>query len=413
MALRPRIVVCAAAVIALSLAACREKEPARKAVQPPPPSQTAAAAAPAPVPAGTVAYAGHGKLFDKNMKEIPSDPATLAAIQETMLREVAKEADVQKLAGSDPSVAKATQLLEAKKLPPEQSLALKAGIIEKALQSAPTKVRDTYTWRNRAVLSHYVNLHQSVLKTISPEVLQLLRDLGIFRPALTTGYIADCRAHDVPIPPDWAESGTPWVMQGTLTQNLLDPGGFAAVWTYSDPAKRGACIALPRGDGSPGSAAGIICQSATTGHACFWDNKLRSVDPERFIGWRGLRIHIADLKDGSNLDSPCTGCHTGNNVYLISPDDPTWVKVLRGPLSGRRTGTFTSRVEASSDMRNGCCPRYIPITTTPPRPGWENTLPTRGCSDACHEPPNAPVTPPPMPPACASGIDLSRCYGTP
>jgi hypothetical protein len=232
-----------------------------------------------------------------------------------------------------------------------------------------------------------------------------------------TAYVADCRAHSVPIPPDWAETGTPWVLQGPLTQNLLEPGEFAGVWTYSDPSARGACIALPRGTGNSGSLAGIICQSATTGHACFWDNKLRSDPGQQPIGWSGVRLVISQLHDGTSLSENCTSCHRGNNVFLISPDDPTWAKVLRGPLSGPSTGTFTTQVEKSSDEQGGH-PRYIPITTLPERPGWQNPFASGGCAGACHEFHALPVAnpiPTPMPPDCArpSTTDPSRCYGTP
>ena len=402
------------ALLVLPFAGCGEKkggeQPTTTATtdkQPPQP-----APAKAVITAETLAHAGHAKLFDKNLKEIPDDAETLAALQEAILAGISKDEAVQKTLQSDATIQKAQQYLASRELSAEDAYSLKAGIIEKSLESNP-KLELLYGWRNRALLAHRWNRNHKYIGTISPEILQLIRDLGLLRPVKrTTDYIRDCRAHDVPIPPDWAETGTAWVMQGTLTTNLLSPGDYAAVWTYSDPVKRGACIALPRGDGSPGSPAGIICQSATTGHVCFWDNKLRSVNPEQFMGWSGLTLRIADLKDGSNLNSSCTGCHIGNNVYLISPDDATWGKVLRGPLSGTRTGTFTTRVESSSDVRDGH-PRYIPITTLPERPGWQNNFPGPGCAGSCHEQPVASFGPPPMPPACATGGDVNNCYGTP
>ena len=112
-----------------------------------------------------------------------------------------------------------------------------------------------------------------------------------FKVNADTPYMADCRAQGVPIPPDWAETGTSWVDQGNLNTNgggtnLLQGPVDAHVWTYTDPNVRGACVALPREDGSPGSLAGIICQSATTGKACFWDNQ-RKTDPTNVLGWSG------------------------------------------------------------------------------------------------------------------------------
>lgn len=228
--------------------------------------------------------------------------------------------------------------------------------------------------------------------------------------AVDTPYIAQCRAQDVPIPPDWAETGTAWELQGNLRtgSNLLEPGQDAFVWTYTDPSVRGACIALPRGSGASGSLAGIICQSATTGAACFWDNMPKNDQRRGILGWKNQTLRISDLADGSNLTGVtgiCTNCHRGNNVFLISPDDPTWARVLRGPLVTNPGSTFTTRVEVSSDNSGGH-PRYVPIT----QPGWNNTLLAVGCAGACHEQPT--VAAPPMPPTCAAG-GVENCYGQP
>lgn len=241
-----------------------------------------------------------------------------------------------------------------------------------------------------------------------------------------TPYMTQCRAQNVPIPPDWAESGTAWILQGNLNgpggTNLLVPGEDAFVWTYSDPSVRGACIALPRGSGAPGDLAGIICQSFTTGHACFWDNQLKT-DHTRVLGWSGQRLLISTLVDGidmangigganrNNVGGRCVVCHRGTNVFIISPDDPTWAKVLRGPLNGGPSGgQFTTNISPA---------RYIPL---PIQAGWTNTVLLGGCGGGCHEQPaptvitmrntvNAmvPLNRMPMPPDCAG----SGCYGTP
>lgn len=227
-----------------------------------------------------------------------------------------------------------------------------------------------------------------------------------FNVNVDTPYMAECRARGVPIPPDWAESGTAWVLQGKLGEgkNLLEPEKDAFVWTYTDPSVRGACIALPRGNGDPGTLAGIICQSAT-GHACFWDNKLSSDPAQRPFGWRGQRLVIRDLADGSNLDENCTNCHRGNNVFLISPDDPTWRKVLKGPLNGGPSNNlFTTQITVS---------HYIPIG----QDGWINPLVSEGCASKCHlQPPDRVEglrrrSSQLMPPACATLP--GGCYGTP
>lgn len=232
-------------------------------------------------------------------------------------------------------------------------------------------------------------------------------DTTTFNVDVDTPYMAKCRARGVPIPPDWAGSGTAWVLQGNLdgpdphAVNLLqghEPNRDAFVWTYSDPSVRGACIALPRGSGAVRSLASIMCQSATTGHACFWEN-MRATDPSPrtpgSLGWRNQTLMISQLADGTNLGETgnCPTCHRGNNVFIIAPDHPTWKKVLtgRGFVGGTHVnqgGTFTTQVESSSDMRGGH-PRYIPITTLPtPRAGWENTFEAEGgCAGSCHENP--------------------------
>lgn len=248
-------------------------------------------------------------------------------------------------------------------------------------------------------------------------------DTATFNVNTDTPYMADCRAQGVPIPPDWAESGTAWVNQGNLNTNgggtnLLQGSVDAFVWTYTDPNVRGACIALPRESGAPGSLAGIICQSATTGKACFWDNQLKS-QPTNILGWSGKKLVISELVDGTtfaaggNVGGRCTSCHSGDNVFLISPDDPTWAKALRGPLNGGASGgRFTTQVDSG---------RYTPL---PVATNWTNGVsPGANCGAGCHElPPSsiramrntvntiAPVNRMPMPPSCAAG---SGCYGTP
>jgi hypothetical protein len=307
------------------------------------------------IPAEKIAYAGHGMLFDKEMNEIILDTSLITEIQDSMMDELLKAISKELPADTASTIQEAQGLLKSQKLSTGETILIKSGIIRTLLQDAPEILTTQYAWRNNALLAHYLSDHDELVTQLRPEVLEMLPQPESFEPVDADGdtpYMADCRLRGVPIPPDWAESGTPWVLQGTLTQNLLDPGGFAAVWTYSNPSARGACIALPRGNGSPGSAAGIICQSAT-GNACFWDNKRLGVNPEQFLGWSGQRLVISELKDGSNLNSACTQCHRGNNVFLMSPDDPTWAKLLRGSLSDPSTGTFTTQVESSSDNQGG------------------------------------------------------------
>jgi hypothetical protein len=242
-----------------------------------------------------------------------------------------------------------------------------------------------------------------------------------------TDYMAFCRKARVPIPPDWSLTTTEWQLQGDLGtgRNLLQPGRNAFVWTYSDPVRKGACVALPRGSGGArGGLAGIICQSATTGNACFWDSRKRdNSDPMKampVLDWSTETLKISELKDASNLTEPgsgvCTDCHRGDNVFLMSPDDPTWAKVMRGALVTSAGSTFTTRVLASSDNSGGH-PRYVPVTYPANRPTWVNPFQAGGCAGTCHEDaadfqsrdgtiPDSP----PMPAGCATNGDVENCY---
>lgn len=208
-------------------------------------------------------------------------------------------------------------------------------------------------------------------------------------------YLESCRAKGVPIPPDWKPSSSEWQSHGRLATILLTPNtadevaadhiNFAQVWSYAPPQGKGACIALGRNGGT----FRVICQSATTGYACFWGN-----DPTASgTGWTPERaeVLIASLRDPVQGFAPgtvaCTECHRGNNAFLVAPDDPTWATVLRPK---ERRPTFTTRVEQSSQHgrflfdSTTTYPRFVPIggNAVP----LSNPLPTiTGCSGACHE----------------------------
>lgn len=209
-------------------------------------------------------------------------------------------------------------------------------------------------------------------------------------------YVESCRAKGVPVPPNWKASSSEWENHGHLKTILLTPNNldqtpvdhtsFASVWSYASPHVRGACIALGRDNGS----FQIICQSATTGYACFWGNDVSSSN----TSWspEATEVPIASLRDPvqgfAPTTVPCTDCHRGNNAFLYAPDDPTWATVLR-PEHVRPT--FTTRVEQSShhgQLTFGATtityPRFIPVggKAMP----LNNPLPTTpGCSGSCHE----------------------------
>lgn len=209
-------------------------------------------------------------------------------------------------------------------------------------------------------------------------------------------YMESCRAKGVPIPPDWKSASSDWERHGNLQTILLTPNtldqapvnetSFASVWSYAPSQGRGACIALSRNGGS----FQVICQSATTGYACFWSNDPHSPattwTPETGdMPIISLRDPVQGFAPGT---APCTDCHRGNNAFLYAPDDPTWATVLR-PEKGRPT--FTTRIEQSShhgQLTFGATtttyPRFIPIGGK--AVALHNPLPTvTGCSGSCHE----------------------------
>lgn len=239
-----------------------------------------------------------------------------------------------------------------------------------------------------------------------------------------TAYMERCFRSGVPLPPDWSETSAEWQLRGNLApnDNLLQPVVNAFVWTYQDPRFRGACIALPRGgSGQRAGLAGIICQSAVSARACFWDSRLRDdANPLRempAISWPGATLEIKKLKDASNIteqdSGACPDCHRGDNVFLISPDATTWSGILKNS-----SGTFTTRLEATARAGEPFA-RYAPITSAvgPGRPEdvWNNVPPTAGsanCASACHSNPSRGfANMPPMPPSCAAGgAGVEGCY---
>jgi hypothetical protein len=363
--------------------------------------------------ADQIALGGHGEFFDADMRRIVLTENALIAMQDDLMQRL----DMP-VAAVDPRIAK---LLASQRLSAAERYWLRGAAIRSHLAKRDDKDGQRLALINDLLLQRSGRFRGLLL---SDARLARLRELlGLAElPFIGTNYMLRCRSADVPIPPDFATGGTDWKNQGALVTNLVSPGEYAGVYTFHDPQKRGACVALPRGSGAPGSLMGIICQSATTGAACFWDNKLRSAGPgATAIGWANMTVRIRDLQDGDSLRENCTGCHTGNNVYLVMPDDPTWAKLLRRNMVGTDHGNFTLRVKGSTDASSpagsGSTFRYVPISS---QAGWTNTVNQPGCANGCHEGANPNVSAywdsasprPSMPPACASG-GVNNCYVDP
>ena len=222
----------------------------------------------------------------------------------------------------------------------------------------------------------------------------------------------DCRAHSVPVPPDWAETGTAWRKQGTLSTNLLVPGSYAEVWTYSDPAIRGACVALPRDSGAPGRSQESSARAQPPGTPA---SGTTSCAVPRPTCWAG-----AASASSSPISSTVRPWPTPRTAPLATAATTSTCcrRTIRpgqrpcvGPWWRIDGNVHDARGDIFRQSRHH--PRYILITTLPERPGWVNAFTTGGCAGACHEPP-ALSRAPAMPPACASSsTSPAGCYGTP
>lgn len=188
-------------------------------------------------------------------------------------------------------------------------------------------------------------------------------------------YMTMCRQNSVPLPPTWDPTMNNWDRVGVQRKLFISANSTTEVWKYNSTSPAGLCIALPRmmnGSDIQNNVEllGIICQSETTGKACFWDNVRRPTPTEtgrrpgdgrnRYVGRDTIGLDPVNMRDGYNLVENCTNCHRGDNVFLIHPntadagDPPNSVLPMRG----------TSHSAAL----------YAPISGNPPDPNWVNPV---------------------------------------
>lgn len=352
-------------------------------------------------PATMIAYAGHGQYFDHLARPIKVDDKLILTMETSMSGQLAENAQLE---DSEAALLKDAQAYALSgELKPAYAALLQGAVTSRLMQFANKAQLAKLEWRHRLLMRHYTHLtiDKRWVRIYPVRLRSILDYLGpwvVIQPS--TDYVARCRADNVPIPPQWSEANpNGWVHHGLLAQNLLSPGAIAHLWTWADPHQEGGCIMLPRGNGV-GGLAGTICQSKTSGRACFWDNKDRTTGA--VLGWSNVTLNVNQMQDGDMLAENCTGCHRGNNVFLISPDDPTWALALR-PAPGSAIGsTFTTNIASTIT-------RYTPISN---QSGWANQSGSQCLG--CHERPTVGFTsqPSPMPPACAGGStsDPSACY---
>ena len=194
--------------------------------------------------------------------------------------------------------------------------------------------------------------------------------------AAPTAYMTECEKKGVPLPPPWEDPG--WKKAGELPKDKI----FAApslptaeVWVFKTPL--GICYALPRKDAKGEiQALGIICQGEESGAACFWDN-IRA-DGTKITGAATAGMKVNDMQGGDVLKENCTGCHRGENVFIIHPGTPL-------QQTADSTGANKDPGDPNGKPTQPLKKPYKPIG----QPGWGNepsdlTLEADGCA-FCHE----------------------------
>lgn len=326
-----------------------------------------------------IAHAYHGRLLDRNYKEIKLDRTIIEQLQDSMIESLTAQPSAieYKTAGGQtikPQITKppldrayVEKVLNGFKFTNDERFMIKSLIIQQGIDAAPKQEQPEYQWRMDVVNERSVFFVDPKVWNPSSEVSRyvdlsnLSGMLGRIRRQLLTDttYANTCRENNVPVPPDWPSGPTgswtrltpalPW------QYNFLQSGPDTEVWTYEPPLlpsgdappNEGLCYALPRKHEEHISLLGIICQSKRTGKACFWDNidigaeRDESGNFPRITG-ADVVLRIAEIKNGSNLAENCTACHRGSNAFLIHPNT-----VLGTPLN-RQPDTRYSPIGQSS-----------------------------------------------------------------
>ena len=320
----------------------------------------------------------HGMVLDRNQREIPPTIDNVSFVLRRFTEALASRSsstanarlvDMLRTAPSPEmdktdellrSVAIGRWLLQDPDLPQKELLEPMLGALE-VWATIPTREGIDVQLRNNTRL-------RGVLAAMNLK----LREANVLEetPPTTTPYMEECRAAQVPIPPDWGDER--WKFQELLNQKdsfVLDADkSTAEVWTFTDPDVPGLCVGLPRRSNTTHDIGlfGIICQSDTTGKACFWDNVSRE-NNERLPSEESEHMKIATIHDGTMITENCTNCHRGENVFVIHPRTAV-------DLSGE----FDTKPQVDW---------YTPIPDQTQRKTWGNPGPMKGLTkcNGCHE----------------------------
>jgi hypothetical protein len=317
-----------------------------------------------------IAHAYHGLLLDGDLKVIELNKAVIERLQDSMLESLTAVPDVElgQEARAPLDRTYIDKVLSGFEFTDDERILTKSALIQQGIDLAPSQEKLEYQWRFDLIHERSLHYLDPKVRELRSEFEQYLSGLAglldlirrLLQALLSAPYLDECRANSVPIPPDWPTGG--WSNPGALPfrYNFLQSGPDTQVWMYEAPGGQGLCYALPRQDGDFVNLLGIICQSESTGKACFWDN-IDILTGAKITGV-GITLEISRLKNGFNLAENCTQCHRGGNVFLIHPETPL--------------GTPTDRQPAV---------RYAPIGQA----GWSNppafAAPGSGACAGCHE----------------------------
>ncbi len=359
----------------------------------PPPRPAAAKVVSAPLKSiADITHVYHGgAVIDARMRLRTFDDKNVPDILAASAQQLSKQAGIDLSGDADKLRA---DLREAKMYDPRVEAAISGAIIDAALAKGGKRFIAANGWKVDYLRSVALGIpdpggikipdllerltRYQWLRDIRFDLSRWLRDWTLRVPTDAERYRADCDREGVPLPPDWNRGG--WTLQtvGTLAevpQSLLflALGNPVEVWASNDRG-RGACIALPRWGANKASATlGIICQSRTTGKACFWDNRPHAGGAKFTPAEMNANSVTNDWVNGRDAaligGGKCVQCHRGANVFLIHPNTPL---ALPPP-------TFQTNPAV----------RYTPLTTL----GWTNPAATvvpalpagqRSCA-GCHE----------------------------
>lgn len=364
----------------------------------------------------------YGLLYDAGGKELNIEKDQVLLMQDSLVKEINSQFNEQQQ--SDFKELQ-TIFADSQTASTTGKIIFQNTLLDAMISELKPQLQNQYFPSFRLFRHHTHELFPIIRLTDYQWILDLLAQrsflehLILIPPQETDDYIDSCRENDVPIPPDWGS--TLWQYQGIASTDFLE-NDRTDVWAYKSSTVQGTCIALPRWDIVPEegtneiSLLGIICQSQTTGKACFWDN-LSKETGLRIKGGSDLTFKISDIQNGNSLAENCTQCHRGKNVFLIHPKtaldisdhydlDPN---VRYQPVS---TQARWSNPPAHTELGGGSCAncheigalsgRYCGILraaanqTMPTDPderpvGWDPTDPTYGAhiqqmiNDGCPE----------------------------